>query len=167
MGNSLYFRDNFFSAGITEIFNSSKDKVGELDLKSAFSASIDVLDRNGKIIVSGKFPFISSKWIITDANDYELGVLKAKLSFLSKKYEYTTDSRGIYYIESEPFSYQYEIYDDQSNLSAKFEKVSGFFTSPAFQLINFTEKVCNEELVAVVMGINAIQKRKRNVANEC
>jgi hypothetical protein len=165
MTDTLYFRDNFFSAGTTEIFNSSKKKVGELDLKSAFSASIDVIDITGNVTVSGKFPFLSNKWVITDANDYEIGVLKSKLSFLSKKYEYTTDSRGVYYIESEPFSYQYDIFDEQSNLAAKFEKVSGFFSTPAFQLSNFNEKVSNEEFVAVVMGINAIQKRKRNAAN--
>jgi hypothetical protein len=165
MTETVYFRDNFFSAGTTEIYNSSKEKVGELDLKSAFSSSIEVLDKNGKVIVIGRFPFMSSKWVVTDTNDYELGVLKGKISFLSKKYEYITDSRGGYYIEAEPFSYHYEIYDEQSTLVASFEKVSGFFSSPAFQLSNYCEHLAAEELVAVVMGINAIQKRRRNAAN--
>jgi uncharacterized protein YxjI len=165
MNDSLYFRDNFFSAGTTEIFNSSKEKVGELDLKSSFSSSIDVIDKSGRIIVSGKFPFMSNKWLISDSNENELGKLKAKFSFLSKRYEYTTNSRGVYEIESEPFSYEYKIYDDQLSLAARFEKVSGFFSSPAYRLNNLTERLTTEELIAVVMGVNAIQKRKRNAAN--
>jgi uncharacterized protein YxjI len=165
MNDTLYFTDNFFSAGRTEIFNSSKEKVGELDLKSAFSAGIDVLDKNGKVIVSGNFPFFSSKWIITDTNEQEIGVLRGKFTLFTKKYEYTAHSRGIYQIEAEAFSHQYEIFDEQSNLAARFEKISGFFSSPAYQLSNFTEQVTSEELIVVIMGINAIQKRRRNNAS--
>ncbi len=36
MGESTYFTDNFFSKGITEIFNSEQDIVGSLDLKALF-----------------------------------------------------------------------------------------------------------------------------------
>jgi uncharacterized protein YxjI len=154
---TLYFKDNFFSAGKTEIFNSLKEKVGELDLKSALSLSIDVLDNEGNLIVSGKFAFFSNKWRISDKSDQEIGVLKQKLTFLSKKYEYDAYGRGTYFIESEPFSHLYEIFDEQSNPIARFEKVSGFFASPAYQLTNNNEKVSSEELIAVVMGINAIQ----------
>ncbi|MGG3466173.1 hypothetical protein ABES02_01095 [Neobacillus pocheonensis] len=157
---TLYFKDNFFSAGRTEIFNSSKEKVGELDLKSAFSSSIDVLNLNENIVVTGKFTFFSNKWRIYNANEEEIGVLKEKLTFLSKKYEYDAYGRGVFHIKSEPFSREYEIMDELSNTVGKFEKVSGFFSSPAFQLSNFIEKVTNEELIAVVMGINAIHKRR-------
>jgi uncharacterized protein YxjI len=164
MNDTLYFTDNFFSAGTTEIYSSSKEKVGELDLKSAFSASIDLLDNNGEVMVSGYFPFFSSKWVISDPTEQEIGVLKGKFTFFSKKYEYTAHSRGIYQIEAEPFSHQYEIFDEQSSLVAKFEKVSGFFSSPAYQLSNFNEQITSEELIIVIMGINAIQKRRRNNA---
>jgi uncharacterized protein YxjI len=164
MNDTLYFSDNFFSAGTTDIYNSAKEKVGELDLKSAFSASIDVLNKDGKVIVSGKFPIFTSKWIITDTNEQEIGVLKGKFTFFTKKYEYTAHSRGVYQIEAEAFSHQYEIFDEQSTLIAKFEKVSGFFSSPAYQLSNFNEEVTSEELIAVIMGINAIQKRRNNSA---
>ncbi|MDN3019604.1 hypothetical protein PH210_25905 [Paenibacillus sp. BSR1-1] len=162
---ALYFKDNFFSAGRTEIFNSSKEMVGELDLKSAFSSSIDVLDKNENIVVTGKFTFFSSKWRIYNSIEEEIGVLKEKLTFLSKKYEYDAYERGVYHIKAEPFSKQYEILDEQSNPVGRFEKVSGFFASPAFQLSNFNEKVTNEELIAVVMGINAIQKRNASAAS--
>jgi hypothetical protein len=47
---------------------------------------------------------------------------------------------------------------------ARFEKVSGFFASPAYHLSKNNEKVSSEELIAVVMGINAIQKRRRSNA---
>ena len=165
MGETLYFRDNFFSAGTTEIFNKDEVKVGELDLKSAFSASVDVLNLDRKIIISGKFPLFSNKWLVTNALEEEVGILKQNFTFLSKKYQYTTDSRGVYSIESEAFSYQYEIFGEQSNLVAKFEKVSGFFSSPAYRLENLSKEVSSEEWVAVVMGINAIQKRRRNASN--
>ena len=164
MNDTLYFKDNFFSAGTTEIYNSSKDKVGELDLKSALNASIDVLDHNGKVLVRGKFPLFSSKWKLSGTDEQEIGVLKGKFTLFSKKYEYTAHTRGIFQIEAEAFSHQYDIFDEQSNLIAKFEKVSGFFSSPAYQLRNFTEQVPSEELIAVIMGINAIQKRRRNNA---
>jgi hypothetical protein len=42
---------------------------------------------------------------------------------------------------------------------AKFEKISGFFSSPAFQLTNHSDQLSTEELIAVVMGVNAIQRR--------
>jgi hypothetical protein len=161
---TLYFKDNFFSSGRTEIFNSSKELVGELDLKSTFSSSIDVLDITGNLVVSGKFAFFSNKWRISDSSDYEIGVLKQKLTFLSKKYEYETYGRGTYFIESEPFSHLYDISDEKSIQIGRFEKVSGFFSSPAYQLSNFNEKVIIEELIAVVMGVNAIRKRKNNAA---
>jgi len=161
---TLYFKDNFFSAGRTEIFNSSKEKVGELDLKSAFSSGVDVLDQDGNLVVSGKFPFFSNKWRITDKFEQEIGVLKQKLTFLAKKYEYDAYGRGIYLIESEPFSHTYEIFDEHSNQIARFEKVSAFFESRAYQLSSTTDTVSSEELIAVVMGINAIQKRRSNAA---
>lgn len=161
---SLYFKDNFFSAGTTEIFNSSKEKVGELDLKSAFSSGIDVLNKDGKRVVSGKFALFSNKWKIYNGTEDEIGILRQQLTFFAKKYEYSTYGRGVYLIESELFSRQYEIFDEQSNQIASFEKVSGFFSSPAFQLINSSERVSNEELIAVVMGVNAIQKRRSNAA---
>ena len=56
---ALYFRDNFFSSGMTEIMNDSGVTMGELDLKSAFSASLDVCDLSGRRLCSGKFPFFS------------------------------------------------------------------------------------------------------------
>jgi hypothetical protein len=161
---SLYFTDNFFSAGRTEIFNETKEKVGELDLKSAFSSSIDVLDKNGEITITGKFPFFSNKWLITDRDLNELGDLRAKFSFFSRKYQYTAYDRGIYLIEAEAFSHKYEIYDDQLNKVGNFEKVSGFFSSPAFKLTNYSDQVTALELIAVVMGVHNIQKRNSSNA---
>ncbi|MDR7000499.1 hypothetical protein [Neobacillus niacini] len=160
--NSLYFKDNFFSSGRTEVFNSLKEKVGELDLNSAFSSSIDVIEGDGKKIISGRFGFFSNKWRISDGSGQEIGILKQKLTFLAKKYEYNAYTRGIYTIEAEVFSRQYEVLDEQSNQVAKFEKVNGFFASPSYQLTNIDEKLSSAELIAVVMGVNAIQKRRKN-----
>ncbi|MDN8590450.1 hypothetical protein Q0V21_16880 [Paenibacillus sp. 11B] len=47
----LYFRDNFFNAGYTEIMNheQEQEQAGHLDLKSAFGSSLDVFDNSGLI----------------------------------------------------------------------------------------------------------------------
>jgi len=162
MNNSvLYFKDNFFSTGITEIYNEAKEIVGVLDLKSTFTSGIDVLDSKGNIIVSGKFPMLGMKWRVYDNQDHELGSLKAKFSLFTKKFEYDAYGRGLFSITSEAFSKEYELFENDVVL-AKFEKISGFFSSPAYQLTNSTERFTNEELIAVVMGVNAIQKRQSN-----
>lgn len=38
----LYFKDNFFSSGITDIMDREGRVIGSLDLKSAFGSSLDV-----------------------------------------------------------------------------------------------------------------------------
>lgn len=161
----LYFKDNFFSVGRTEIFNSSKERVGEIDLKSAFSLSIDVLNKAGSLVVIGKFTIFSNKWRIYNSNEQEIGVLTQKISLLMKKFEYTANNRGVFQIKSEPFSREYMILDEQENLITKFEKVSGFFSASAFQLSNFSDELTMEELIAVVMGVNEIQKRNSGGGN--
>ncbi|QTN00656.1 hypothetical protein ERJ70_15980 [Sediminibacillus dalangtanensis] len=57
MGESIYFKDNFFSAGTTEIFNEDHEQIGLLDLKSAFSSGVDVMDKEGLIVIKGSFLF--------------------------------------------------------------------------------------------------------------
>lgn len=161
--NVLYFKDNFFSTGTTEIYNEAKEIVGMLDLKSTFTSGIDVLDSKGNIIVSGKFPMLGMKWRVYDNKENELGSLKAKFSLFTKKFEYDAYRRGLFSITSEAFSKEYELFENDVVL-AKFEKINGFFSSPAYQLTNSTERFTNEELIAVVMGVNAIQKRQNNNA---
>ncbi|RAI92514.1 hypothetical protein DET54_110222 [Paenibacillus pabuli] len=86
----LYFRDNFFNAGYTEIMNHEQERAGHLDLKSAFGSSLDVFDNSG-LICSGKFRMFSNRWDVTSADGREWGVLRARFSFFSKKYEYMQD----------------------------------------------------------------------------
>jgi hypothetical protein len=158
----LYFADNFFSTGKTEIFNQLKEKVGELDLKSMFSDGVAVLDMEGNIIISAKFPFLSSRWKVYNQLGEEIGSLKGKFSIFAEKYEYEAYGRAVFSIKSEAFSKLYEIYKDESNLVGKFKKISGFFSSSAYQLNSYTDQISNEELIAVVMGVNAFQKRRRS-----
>ncbi|MFD1039322.1 hypothetical protein ACFQ3N_13095 [Virgibacillus byunsanensis] len=73
MGESIYFTDNFFSKGTTDIFNSEREKVGSLDLKSAFSSRVDILDVVGKVVMKGSSPFLSRKWIVKDHHEQEIG----------------------------------------------------------------------------------------------
>lgn len=163
MSQTVYFSDNFFSAGKTEIFNEGKERVGELDLKSAFSASVDVLDGAGNKSASGKFSFFGGKWVVKNGNEADIGELKARFSFFSKKFRYDAFNRGSFEIKAEPFSHLYEVYDEaSSHLVAKFEKISGFFSSPAYRLSSFSDQFTTHELIAVVMGVNAIQKQRNS-----
>ncbi|CAH0345449.1 hypothetical protein [Bacillus sp. CECT 9360] len=162
---SLYFTDNFFSAGRTEIYNESKEKVGELDLKSVFSSGVDVLDSEGNLVISAKFPVLRSKWKVYDNQGQEIGVLKQKFTFFAKKYEYHAYERGSFLVKSEAFSKQYEIYKAEKKLAATFAKISGFFSSPTYQLQNYTDELPSEELIAIVMGINAIEKNNTAAAS--
>jgi hypothetical protein len=47
---------------------------------------------------------------------------------------------------------------------ASFKKVNGFFQSAAFELTNLSDSLLTEELIAVVMGVNEIEKRRRNAS---
>ncbi|MCA1029479.1 hypothetical protein LCL95_00375 [Bacillus timonensis] len=158
--STLYFSDNFFSSGMTEIFNEQKEIVGYLDLKSAFSSSVDILDKEQSKMLSGSFPFFSNKWYITDTNENELGYVKTKFSFFTKRFAYYTQDGEEYLIESEAFSREYRIFDLHQNEVAHFEKVSSFFSSPAYQLKNHSDTLTTTELILVVMGVNAINKRR-------
>jgi len=155
----LIFRDNFFSAGITEIQNEAGAPAGRLDLKSAFSSSVEVYDGSGGLVCTGRFPFFSRKWIVSSPGDVELGNLRSRISLGSKRFEYDALHRGIYEIRSPLFSREYEIFDESGASVAHFEKISGFFSSGAFQLTNTAMKLNDYELAAVIMGVHSIQKR--------
>lgn len=164
MGESIYFSDNLFSTGITEIFNENQERIGALDLKSAFSSGVHILDVKGNIVVKGSFPFLSNGWVVKDKNEQEIGKLKQRLSFFSKKFIYQSYHNGDYEIKSEAFSKEYDILDQHADLVATFRKVSGFFQSPAFQLNSHASRLSTEELIAVVMGVSMIIKRNHNSA---
>ncbi|MEH6938736.1 hypothetical protein V7056_12875 [Bacillus sp. JJ664] len=162
---TLYFNENFFSTGITDIYNESKEIVGKLDLKSMFSSGVDVLDLHGNIVASGKFPFLSSKWKISNQSSQEIGSLRGRFSFFSKKYEYDAYGKYTFQIKSEAFSKLYEVFKDETTLVCKFEKINGFFSSPAFRLESFKSELSSEELILLVMGVYAIQRRNNSGAN--
>lgn len=157
MASVLHFSDNFFSAGITDILDEKGTKVGDLDLKGAFSSSVEVHLED--TYVTGKFKFFSNRWYILDETEQEVGHLKQKLSFLGKKFQYHTNNRGSFFIDSEAFSREYQIYDEQEQVVAIFEKTSVFFQSASFKLSNYSEVLSNEELITVIMGVNMIHKR--------
>ncbi|MDR0270886.1 hypothetical protein [Paenibacillus sp.] len=159
----LYFRDNFFNAGYTEIINERQEPAGGLDLKSFVGSALDVVGVDGNLVCSGKFRMLSSKWEITDRDSRLLGVLKHRLSFMSKKFIYETEGRGIYEIFSPAFSKEYSITDESGNAVARFEKISGWFESGAFCLRNGSERLDSYELVAVIMGVHETNKREANV----
>lgn len=161
---NLYFRDNFFNAGVTEILNEKEESVGHLDLKSAFGSSINVYGQNGQLLCQGSFPYFSSKWEVVNAVGNRLGVLRYRFSFFNKKFSYETEGRGHYDIISPAFSKEYEMFSDSGEQVVRFNQVNGWFSSGAFLLNNNSEYLDNYELVAVIMGMHAIQKRQRSAA---
>ncbi|WP_063567682.1 hypothetical protein [Paenibacillus sp. O199] len=159
----LYFRDNFFNAGYTEIMNREQEQAGHLDLKSAFGSSLDVFDNLG-LICNGKFRMLSNRWDVTSADGREWGVLRARISFLSKKYEYDAGPRGVYDVSAPAFSYEYDITGMGGKVVASFRRTSGWFGSGAFVLDNQSEHLDTYELIAVVMGVHATNKRRNSAA---
>lgn len=161
---NLYFSDGFFSSGQKNIYTKDEHIVGTLDLKSAFTSTIDVLDLKGNILISGKFPLFSNRWIVTNQEGDELGFVRARFSFFAKKYEYTAHNRGIFRIDSETFSQRYEILNENRKQVGRFKKVSAILSHPAYELSQVSEDIEIVEMIAVVMGVNAIQKRSHSAA---
>ncbi|MFD2615412.1 hypothetical protein [Paenibacillus gansuensis] len=161
----LYFRDNFFSSGVTEILDEEQRAAGTLDLKSAFGSSIAVYGPGGELRAGGKFGTLSSKWRVYGSSEEELGIVKARMSLFSKKFEYDAGHRGLYEIVSPAFSRTYEILDDQGRVAAIMDRIDSWFASAAFCLENQSDMLDTYELVSVIMGVNAIQKRRQNAAS--
>jgi hypothetical protein len=159
----VYFNDNFFSSGETDIKDEREWKIGSLDLHSMFNSGITVKDALGKTMSRGKFRTFSNVWIVYDGTEREMGLLKAKFAFFSKRYAYESVRAGELYIESPAFSKEYEITTPAGDTAAQFRKISGIFAAGAFELTNRTE-LPMEEMIAVVMGVHAIQKRQQNAA---
>ncbi|WP_047983156.1 hypothetical protein [Ornithinibacillus californiensis] len=161
MAETLYFHDNFFSSGTTDIYNSQKEIVGTLDLKSAFSDGVDVLDPEGTLQLRGYFPFFSHKWNVVNSTEDTVGILRARFALFRKLFEYEASDQGFYTIESEAFSREYSVLNPSGSLICEFKRVDDFFESPAFQLINYSDTIPSIEWITIVMGVNAIQKRRR------
>jgi len=155
----LYFKDKFFNSGISDIMNHDGEVVGSMDLKSTFGSSLDVFGHQGQIVCGGKFRSFSNRWIISDERDGQLGVLRRRMSFLTKKYEYDTGNRGVYEITSPAFSKEYSIQRSNGEIVASFAKVSSWMQTGAFRLFNDSKELDSYELVVVVMGVHEIQKR--------
>lgn len=160
----LYFKDNFFSSGITDIMDRDGSVIGSLDLKSAFGSSLDVYNASGDPVCSGSFRFFSNKWHIASGSGEELGVLRMRMSFFTKKFEYNAGSRGVYEITSPAFSNEYEITDDAGRGIAHFSRISGWLQAGAYLLQNESNVLGDWELVTVVMGIHQIRKRNNSAA---
>ncbi|QGR00187.1 hypothetical protein EHS13_20925 [Paenibacillus psychroresistens] len=165
MASTLYFKDNFFNSGKTDILSENQEVLGEVDLRSSFGSGLDIYNANGDLMYTGTFPMLSGKWNITNANDEEVGRVRSRLAFFAKKFEYEAYDRGIYEIKSEIFSTQYEMFDEEGTLAASFQRVSGWFSADAYCLENHSTILDSYELVAVVMGMHEIQKRQRSSSN--
>lgn len=162
MEHIVYFQDNFFSTGNTDIKDGDNNRVGSLDLKSAFSSSVSIMDEENLEMMRGFFPFFSNTWQVEDYQNEQLGSLKHAWFSFSKKFHYETNNRGVYEITSPVFSREYYVKDHQGQEIATFTRVDSFFSAPAFKLVNKSAELSSEELVVVIMGVNAIEKRRRS-----
>lgn len=160
----LIFRDNFFSAGLTEIVDGEGRPAGTVDLKSAFSSAADVYDTEGRLVCGGKFGFFSNRWTVSSSAGEELGTLRHRLAFFEKKYEYDAGARGLYELRSPVFSREYEILTDAGEQVAAFSKVNGFFEAGAYSLQTETDRLDPYELVCVILGMHGIVKRNNSAA---
>lgn len=166
MDQTIYFQDNFFSSGLTEIRNQDFIKLGLLDLKTAFSRKVSLLDLDRQEVMRGMFVhFFSRKWKVIDAAGIEQGIVQQKLFSFTKTFAYYKPNGAHFRIESPIFSREYNIYDHNEELVAQFHRVSSFFSVPAFKLDNHSNELSTEELIIVIMGVNAIQKNNNAAAS--
>ncbi|MBO7742593.1 hypothetical protein I8J29_00195 [Paenibacillus sp. MWE-103] len=161
----LYFRDNFFNAGVTEIVNGAGERAGEVDLRSLLGSGLDVYGADGSLACSGGFPLLSGKWGVSGPSGESVGQLRARMSFLTKRFEYEAYGRGVYEIEAGAFSQEYRIADESGNPAAEFARASGFFEASAYALETYDDAVGAYEWIAVILGMHEIQKRRRNAQN--
>lgn len=158
----LYFKDNFFNAGLTEIMDAEGNRMGEIDLHGMFGSKLTVYGRDGRLECEGRFRFF--RWHVEDGAGRPLGELRNRMSLMTKRYEYDAGKNGVYEIISPAFSREYTITDKSGAVAAKFNKVSGWLQSGAFHLINRSGHLGDYELVAVVMGVHELRKRDNNSA---
>lgn len=157
---NLYFSDKFFGAGTVDIMNEAGEAVGQLDLRSSFGSAVDVYGPQNELRYTGKFRMMLNRWNVLDAQEYEQGELRPRFTLLSKKFEYDAGERGVYEIESPNFSKDYSITQDGAEV-ANFAKTNGWMRTDAYVLSN-RSRLDDYELVAVVMGVNAIRKRQQS-----
>jgi uncharacterized protein YxjI len=140
--------------------------MGQLDLKSAFGSSLAIYDQTGNLRFNGNFGFFSSKWRITLPDGAEIGLVRTRMSFLTKRFEYDAGARGVYEITSPAFSREYEVRSVSGELKARFDRINGWFEAGAYLLDNVSETLDSYELISVIMGVHAIQKRQRQAATD-
>lgn len=158
---TVYFENNFFSMGLTDIWDEQERRIGRLDLQDLFSSGVTVLDLHGKELASGAFRFFSNTWVVKDGDGNEAGELRGKFAFLASKYEYEHMRFGAFPIASEMFSQQYSIETADGDPAASFERTNHVLGPASFRLHNVSE-LPTAEWIAVVMGVHAIQQRRRS-----
>ncbi|KIL38810.1 hypothetical protein SD70_24150 [Gordoniibacillus kamchatkensis] len=158
---TVYVQGNFWDAGLTDIWDGAEKRIGRLDLQDIFTAGVAVLDLSGNELASGKFRFFSNTWHVTGRDGTEVGQLRARFAFFAEKFEFEHERHGTFSVVSEPFSREYAIENEQGETVASFTRTNGFFAPAAYVLHNRSE-LPTAEWIVVVMGVHAIEKRRRN-----
>ncbi|WP_338554725.1 hypothetical protein [Paenibacillus sp. KS-LC4] len=159
---SLYFRESFLNSGSTSIMNEAGQSAGLIIPKGAFGTSVEVYDANEMKMCQAKIHFFLMKWEVSDSCGVLLGVLRPRMSFMNRRFEYDAGGRGCYLIESQAFSKEYIIMNRREELIASFAQTSGWMQSGVYCMWNETRLLGDYELIAVIVGVNEIRKRQNS-----
>ncbi|UTR16472.1 hypothetical protein MM221_07995 [Salipaludibacillus sp. LMS25] len=100
------------------------------------------------------------KWLVFGLNDEQLGILKGNTFSFKKKFMYTTEGHT-YKICSPSYSRDFTITNEKEMVVATFKLTNHVLSvKNAFEICNVTEELKTEEIIMIVMGINAIWKRR-------
>ncbi|KMK75277.1 hypothetical protein [Alkalihalobacillus pseudalcaliphilus] len=159
MEHVVYFREKFFSRGITEILDKDNHKIGYLELKSGFRTRASILDENQREMMRGELKGFTSKWLMEDYQGQELGYVKQNYWSWNKKYHYNKAQDDQAYLFQAPvFSEAYQIQDGDGQVVGEVKRVSFFFSAPAYELTNRSLELSTEELILAITGVNALNR---------
>jgi|GEM_PF-1245206 len=154
----LYFNERTWTKGLSDILNSKGEKVGVIDLKSAWTSSIAIYDASDALICTGNFRTFSLKWDVKDAKGKNMGTIRDSSSFFKRKYQYETEGRGVYTIEIAPFMGACTVVDAYRSIAATFQQINGWLQADAFRLRNHSPWLNHYELIAIIFGMHQINK---------
>jgi hypothetical protein len=100
------------------------------------------------------------KWLVFGPTDEQLGILKGNTFSFRKTFMYTTEGHT-YKIFSPSFSRDFTITNEKEMGVATFKLTNHVLSvKNAFEICNMTDELKTEEIIMIVMGINAIWERR-------
>jgi len=155
IGIDFYFKDRFLGIGTSEIRSESGEVVGLLDMQGLGRSAVDVYGPDERLRCKGKATFFMRGWRIMDPDKEERGLLTLEAAFLKKKFRYETKEHGVYLLEAEAFTRDFEI-THEGEVVASVIKTNGFWSGADAYVLHNESKVDSYEWAAVIIGIQAL-----------